>query len=87
MRRLSVLLLVCGFVVAADWEEALARFRAAYREDSGAEQRKDALLEVAKADVPEAAALLVDTWEKLDRAAASSPISVNTMPRFRKASA
>ncbi|MHC4972180.1 MAG: VWA domain-containing protein [Planctomycetota bacterium] len=70
MRRLSVLLLVCGFVVAADWEEALARFRAAYREDSGAEQRKDALLEVAKADVPEAAALLVDTWEKLDRAAA-----------------
>ena len=69
MRHLAVLLLVCG-VVVADWEEALARFRAAYRKDTGAQQRKEALLEVAKADVPEAAALLFDVWEKLDRAAA-----------------
>ncbi|MHC5050862.1 MAG: VWA domain-containing protein [Planctomycetota bacterium] len=70
MRRLAVLLLVCGVVVADDWADALARFRAAYREDTGAEQRKEALLEVAKADVPEAAELLFDTWERLDRDAA-----------------
>jgi hypothetical protein len=69
VHRLSVLLLVCG-VVAADWEEARERFRAAYREDTGAEQRKEALLVIARTDVPEVAALLFDIWEKLDRAAA-----------------
>jgi HEAT repeat protein len=69
VRRLSVFLLVCG-VVAADWEEELERFRAAYREDTGAQQRRDALLAVARADVPQAAALLLDVWEKLERAAA-----------------
>ncbi len=70
MLRLAVLLLVCGPVAAGDWEDALARFRAAYRKDTGAEQRKAALLEVARADVPEAAALLFDTWEELERAIA-----------------
>jgi hypothetical protein len=69
VRRLGVLLLVCG-AVAADWEEELARFHAAYRQDTGAQQRKEALLAVARADVPQAAALLFDVWERLERAAA-----------------
>jgi len=70
VRRLGVLLLACC-AAAAGGEEALDRFRAAYREDTGAEQRKEALLEVARTDVPEVAALLFDVWEKLDRAAAA----------------
>ncbi|MHC4547545.1 MAG: vWA domain-containing protein [Planctomycetota bacterium] len=68
MRRGVVLLVVCG-LVAADWEEAHRRFQEAYRADAGAEQRKAALLEVAGADVREAAALLFDVWEELDREA------------------
>jgi Mg-chelatase subunit ChlD len=66
MRAAAVVLLLCA-VAAADWSETQRRFRSTYRADVGAEQRKEALLELARADLPEAAALLLDTWEDLDK--------------------
>ena len=47
-----------------------ARFKEAYRKDTGAEQRRAAILELAAADVPEAAAILFDLWPGLERDAA-----------------
>lgn len=63
-RRLACLLL-CGVAVAG-WDEARERFQQAYRADTGAAQRKEALLELARADVPEAAETLLGVWRTLE---------------------
>jgi uncharacterized protein YegL len=51
---------------AADWAEAQQRFKEAYRDDAPLAQRRTALLELASADVPEAADLLLTVWERLE---------------------
>ena len=69
MRPLACLLLACG-LAGADWESAHREFQRAYRADIGALQRKQALLEVAKADVPQAAELLLTVWTRLEKESA-----------------
>lgn len=52
--------------VAADWAEAEQRFQAAYRDGAPLAERRAALLELAAADMPEAADLLFTVWERLE---------------------
>lgn len=65
--RLLIALALFGGLATAEWEAAHERFRSSYRPNAGAEARQKALREVAKADVPEAAELLVNVWGFLDR--------------------
>jgi len=66
MRRALLCLVLLAGVVAADWAEAQRRFKESYRDGAPAGERREALLEVARADVPEAAELLFATWERLE---------------------
>jgi len=71
MRALLLALLLAA-PAAADWSDAYKEFKRAYRKDAGAVQRKEALLAVAREDVPEAAALLLRVWDDLESDAAKS---------------
>ncbi|HEX5138578.1 MAG TPA: vWA domain-containing protein [Planctomycetota bacterium] len=66
LRRALVALLLVAGAGAADGTEAQDRFREAYRDDAPLAQRRAAILELARADVPEAADLLFSTWERLE---------------------
>jgi len=64
--RVLCLLLLAGTVAAADWAEVQKRFKESYRDGAPASERREALLELARADVPEAAELLFATWDRLE---------------------
>ncbi|MFI5403341.1 MAG: VWA domain-containing protein [Planctomycetota bacterium] len=65
MRACLCLFLVAG-VAATDWPEAQKRFKEAYRDGAPGAVRKEALLELARADLPEAAEALFAVWDRLE---------------------
>jgi len=65
MRLAAALLLLAALARGGD--DARERFRAAYRDDLPPERRREALLELARADTPAAADLLFDVWEQLEK--------------------
>ncbi len=64
-RAFLCLLLLAG-VAATDWAEAHKRFKEAYRDGAPSAARRAALLDLARADLPEAAEALFAVWDRLE---------------------
>jgi len=68
VRGLLLVPLLCAVLIAGGGE-AERRFRDAYRKDASPEERRTAILDLARSDTPEAAAVLVGLWADLEREA------------------
>ncbi len=64
--RVGASLLLFAALAAADGAEALKRFREAYRDGAPEAARREALLELARTDLPEAAETLFTVWDALE---------------------
>ncbi len=64
--RACACLLSLAALAAADWAEVQERFKGAYRDGAPEAARREALLELARADLPEAAEALFAVWHALE---------------------
>jgi hypothetical protein len=64
--RACLCLVLLAVAAAADGTEAQKRFKDAYRAGAPAAARREAILELARADLPEAAETLFEVWDRLE---------------------
>ena len=64
--RLCASLLLLASLAATDWAETQKRFQEAYREGAPEAARREALLDLGRADLPEAAETLFGVWDTLE---------------------